>query len=1060
MGNIHLAKRTIALCAATFSCLAAGDTITSGWTLGVGCGGTGNWSTPLSFTAQKSGGFTSSGQCRRTSTRFTKFSFTAAAGGTLIENTRFGLHTGDVLIVPPLLTGETQPLFTVASACPSSSHALNWIYVQWNSATALNDTYLLGEALYSKGGAITVTRQYNVNGDDYWIGNVAMPGSCNPATGVYSATGSANLGGEVYFTRLGAGVFKTGPGKATFFFPQFTVNPVDELSNWSVQGITFDSQFAANTKPVRVVSNAEGSVFTVQPYSDPEAGTIDSTYVDTLTITGANYPRPGMLVGTVTRTGTGSGTGKIACIANRGINFKVICAGQSPNANSQPYSISFIKEGAQVLGQPTPNSFVQTEMGVSRPTQSIVAGGKLIVADTGNHRVLIWNNIPTSHQQLPDVVLGQPNLASNTSNLGGTSAASLSQPYGVHSDGTRLFVSDFSNHRVLIWNAIPTTNQKAADVVLGQPDMTSNLYNNGGLSARSLAQPCAITTNGSRLFVADGNNNRVLIWNTIPSTNQRPADLVLGQPNLTSNLSNNGGVSAQSLNHPTGIFSIGTRLFVGDTYNHRVLIWNTLPTGNQQAASLVLGQPNLTSSSMNNGGQSAQSLNYPFGICSDGTRLMVADYGNSRVLIWNSLPAVNRKAADLVVGQAGMNSSAGGGITSAQSLFGNSGVSLYAGRLLVTDLTNSRILIWNAIPTINQKAADIVLGQATMSSNGANNAGLNAFNLSQPYGVGSAGTRLFVADHENNRVLIWNSIPTSNHQAADVVLGQPNVNTNIANNGGVSARALNHPFGVFSDGTRLFVADLSNNRVLIWNSIPSTNQQPADVVLGQPDMTSRDYNQGGVGAGSLAQPTGVTSDGTRLFVADSNNHRILIWNTIPTTNQQPADLVLGQPTMTANMANEGGLGARSLQYPFGVSVSGGRLFVADSYNHRVLVWNSIPAVDRQAADVVLGQPTMDSNAANNGGVSADSLNLPYGVSSDGTRLFVVDTNNHRLLGWSTTPTLNRQPADLIFGQADMTSNAPGIGENALYWPRAIFAKSTRTWVAESGNNRVLIFQTR
>jgi WD40 repeat protein len=43
---------------------------------------------------------------------------------------------------------------------------------------------------------------------------------------------------------------------------------------------------------------------------------------------------------------------------------------------------------------------------------------------------------------------------------------------------------------------------------------------------------------------------------------------------------------------------------------------------------------------------------------------------------------------------------------------------------------------------------------------------------------------------------------------------------------------------VSSDGVRLFVTDLGYNRVLIWNSIPTQNNQPADVVVGQPDFTS------------------------------------------------------------------------------------------------------------------------------------------------------------------------------------------------------------------------------
>ncbi|MEM3751741.1 MAG: hypothetical protein QXM65_02135, partial [Candidatus Bathyarchaeia archaeon] len=69
-------------------------------------------------------------------------------------------------------------------------------------------------------------------------------------------------------------------------------------------------------------------------------------------------------------------------------------------------------------------------------------------------------------------------------------------------------------------------------------------------------------------------------------------------------------------------------------------------------------------------------------------------------------------------------------------------------------------------------------------------------------------------------------------QAADLMLGP----VGLEESGGPSF--LNHPMGVAIDGARLFVADTCNNRVLIWNSIPTTNYAPADIVVGQPNFTS------------------------------------------------------------------------------------------------------------------------------------------------------------------------------------------------------------------------------
>src|SRR5258706_1283500 len=128
---------------------------------------------------------------------------------------------------------------------------------------------------------------------------------------------------------------------------------------------------------------------------------------------------------------------------------------------------------------------------------------------------------------------------------------------------------------------------------------------------------------------------------------------------------------------------------------------------------------------------------------------------------------------------------------------------------------------------------------------------------------------------------------------ATVVIGQPNFTSATANNGGISASTFSGR-NAFTDGRHLFVADSANNRVLIWNTIPITNFQPADVVLGQPNFVSSTANNGGRSASTLSFPLSVTSDGTKVIVADRNNTRVLIWNNIPTTNQQPANVVIWQ----------------------------------------------------------------------------------------------------------------------------------------------------------------------
>ena len=118
-----------------------------------------------------------------------------------------------------------------------------------------------------------------------------------------------------------------------------------------------------------------------------------------------------------------------------------------------------------------------------------------------------------------------------------------------------------------------------------------------------------------------------------------------------------------------------------------------------------------------------------------------------------------------------------------------------------------------------------------------------------------------------------------------------------------------------------------------------TKKIVASTAVGQPNMTSRTYNNGGIGANTLYYPAGVYSDGTKLFVVDAKNNRVLIYNTIPTSNGASADVVVGQPDMASNTANNGGIGANTLSYPYGVYSDGTKLFVADTNNNRVLEYS-------------------------------------------------------------------------------------------------------------------------
>src|ERR1019366_9413378 len=109
--------------------------------------------------------------------------------------------------------------------------------------------------------------------------------------------------------------------------------------------------------------------------------------------------------------------------------------------------------------------------------------------------------------------------------------------------------------------------------------------------------------------------------------------------------------------------------------------------------------------------------------------------------------------------------------------------------------------------------------------------------------------------------------------------GQPTLLVNAASSGTVTARSLGGGRNAMTiaDG-RLITADPGNQRVLIWNTIPLATRAPADVVLGQPDFTSRTP---GNGLASMNAPGSVAVLDGKLFVSDTGNGRLLVFDPVP-----------------------------------------------------------------------------------------------------------------------------------------------------------------------------------
>jgi uncharacterized protein (TIGR03437 family) len=419
----------------------------------------------------------------------------------------------------------------------------------------------------------------------------------------------------------------------------------------------------------------------------------------------------------------------------------------------------------------------------------------------------------------------------------------------------------------------------------------------------------------------------------------------------------------------------------------------------------------------------------------------------------------NGQAARLVIGQETFTSEDPN--SSDTVVGGMSGLAYAADTLFVADSnqigaapSNNRVLLFGNLssqlpsPTAqlpyNRKCpvclgqATVVLGQPDFTTT-TENLTPTQNGLRQPTAVASDGVHLVVADTGNNRVLIWNRIPTMNDQPADVVVGEPDfVSAGLPPNNTPTAKSMRGPQGVWIQNGKLYVADTQNNRVLIYNQIPTTNGVAADVVLGEPNFTTATQpnlaaQTTSATASNLLNPVAVSSDGTHLFVTDLGYNRVLVWNSIPTSNGAAADVEIGQPDMVSSVANNSysGTAATStsdttdketavlctvsngidgygnptypefcsytVSFPRYALAVDGRLFIADGGNDRLMVFNQIPTQNAQPADYVIGQL---------GGTviqqpdSTDSLQTPMSMAWDGTNLYVSDTYNTRIMVYS------------------------------------------------------------
>ena len=330
------------------------------------------------------------------------------------------------------------------------------------------------------------------------------------------------------------------------------------------------------------------------------------------------------------------------------------------------------------------------------------------------------------------------------------------------------------------------------------------------------------------------------------------------------------------------------------------------------------------------------------------------------------------------------------------------GVSIHGNKLLVTDTGQNRVFIWNQIPETPFKSPDITLGQADASGVGRNSGGkVTASTLLYPSGIWTDGEKLIVADAWNHRVLIWLSFPERDGQPADVVVGQADFASNQPNVEGIasppSAQSLNWPYGVFSDGTSLWIADTGNRRVLHYKSIPTSSFAEADGVIGKKSFTERDYDHE-----DAIWPYSVKiSPEGKMAITDTQYYRVLLWNKWQDGFSQQADVIIGQPSFEANGQNQFGWfpEAHSLNWCYDTCFYQEGIWVADTGNSRILWYPEVPQEHNSKATDLLGQNNFQTGSENKNSIRSTETSYywPFSLSMQGNILAAADTGNHRII---------------------------------------------------------------
>ena len=289
-------------------------------------------------------------------------------------------------------------------------------------------------------------------------------------------------------------------------------------------------------------------------------------------------------------------------------------------------------------------------------------------------------------------------------------------------------------------------------------------------------------------------------------------------------------------------------------------------------------------------------------------------------------------------------------------------------RLFVADSNHNRLLITDLLGRVQE-----VVGSGERGLKDGDFAQA-AFNDPQGMTLVQGGEKLCVAD-------------TKNHAIREVDLARRTVTTiagtgekaGMFHNGGrATSTALSSPWDLALHGTTLYIAMAGFHQ--LWRFELDTGEIRPHAGSGRERIVD-----GPLSFAQLAQPSGIVTNGRKLYFTDSETSAIRMADL---ESDGSVATIVGQDLFTFGDLDGTGDEVR-LQHPLGIDIHDGVLFIADTYNNKVK--RIFP--NTRGAITLLGNG--EAGFKDGLGTQAE-FHEPGGLSISNGKLFVADTNNHAI----------------------------------------------------------------